>query len=520
MCKDLPWSRVAFAVIGVSLHCTAEAAGMAVVEGGHIEAQLKSAAVANHAGGSTSRNFLRLGFLRQAQAQGRARALQASEQAVEQAASAPKLLTPQPNDTIPEEYWVGVDNAIKKAAANTPAPPSKNDPRARPTPGPWEKILTASAKEATLDPEEAAKKLTDWEYATPGPPQVGKPLREQEVNVVPYDMKLGATIMAKLSKHGAALETPPPTQAMVNEAFVAQCPMMLLSSAVLIGAPKCQDPLGTWQVPNTDRTILRWREDGKGGLFMGVDSKVTGKGSVEFARISELVTLNKYTFALSNCMGVVRYNLDEQVIRVNHMAPHAESTMYAHDVSRSREAFFYKYVISYPNGTNVAETGMYRLDHSALNFTAVTSNGAPTGIVLAAARRVGSWKRGSWRDCTRNKRGWRLDFPSTGNYTIDTVATVQDLRVVAAAAMTLLAYREEGTASDGFRHQGQGYLYWSLVKSAILLFLAAFLLAVLWLYVASRNLDRRLRRLCFRLEAAFMPRRPANFRKPEINMTY
>lgn len=446
--------------------------------------------------------------------------MQASEQAVEQAASAPKLLTPQPNDTIPEEYWVGVDNAIKKAAANTPAPPSKNDPRARPTPGPWEKILTASAKEATLDPEEAAKKLTDWEYATPGPPQVGKPLREQEVNVVPYDMKLGATIMAKLSKHGAALETPPPTQAMVNEAFVAQCPMMLLSSAVLIGAPKCQDPLGTWQVPNTDRTILRWREDGKGGLFMGVDSKVTGKGSVEFARISELVTLNKYTFALSNCMGVVRYNLDEQVIRVNHMAPHAESTMYAHDVSRSREAFFYKYVISYPNGTNVAETGMYRLDHSALNFTAVTSNGAPTGIVLAAARRVGSWKRGSWRDCTRNKRGWRLDFPSTGNYTIDTVATVQDLRVVAAAAMTLLAYREEGTASDGFRHQGQGYLYWSLVKSAILLFLAAFSLAVLWLYVASRNLDRRLRRLCFRLEAAFMPRRPANFRKPEINMTY
>lgn len=511
---------MAFVVIGTSLLHTAAAFGTAAVVGGHIEAELKLAAAANNDRGTASRNFLRLSFLRQAQAQGRARALQASQQAAEQDASAPKLLKPQPNDTIPAEYWVRVDNAIKKAAANTPAPPSKNDPQAKPTPGPWQKILEASAKDKDLDPEEAAKKLTDWEYATPGPPQLGKPLREQEESVVPYDMKLGATIMAKLSKHGATLETPPPTQAMVNEAFVAQCPMTLFSSAVMIQAPKCTETLGTWQVPNTDRTILRWREDGKGGLFMGVDSKVTGPGSVEFARIAEVFTLNKYTFALSNCMGVVRYNLDEQIIRVNHMAPHAESTMFEHDISRSKEAFFYKYIISFPNGTTVAETGLYRLDHAALNFTAVTPEGAPSGVVLAAARRVGSWKRAGWRECTHNKRGWRVDFPGTGNFTLDTVATVQDLRVVATAAMTLLAFREEGTTQDGFQHQGQGYLYWSLVKSALLVFLAAFSMAVIWLFIASRNLDRRLRRLCFRLEAAFMPRRPANFRKPEMNLSY
>jgi len=515
MCKDLSWSCMAFVVIGVSLLHTATAAVV-----GDTRAQVRMAAAANNDRGSISRNLFHSSFLRQAQAQGRARMLQSSEQAAEQAASAPKLLKPQPNDTISAEYWVQVDNKIRKAAANTPAPPSKNDPQAKPTPGPWQKILTASAKDASLDPDEAAKKLTDWEYATPGPPQLGKPLREQEVNVLPYDMKIGATIMAKLSKHGAALETPPPSQAMVNEAFVAQCPMTLFSSAVMIEAPKCSETLGTWQVPNTDRTILRWREDGKGGLFMGVDSKVTGPGSVEFARIAELFTLNKYTFALSNCMGVVRYNLDEQIVRVNHMAPHAESTMFEHDISRSHEAFFYKYIISFPNGTNVAETGLYRLDHGALNFTAVMPEGTPSGIVLATARRVGSWRRGAWRDCTRNKRGWRLDFPSTGNYTIDTVATVQDLRVVATAAMTLLAFREEGTSSDGFQHQGQGYLYWSLVKSALLVFLVAFSLAVFWLFIASRNLDRRLRRLCFRLEAAFMPRRPSNFRKPEMNMTY
>uniref|UniRef100_A0A7S2MUE1 Uncharacterized protein n=1 Tax=Alexandrium andersonii TaxID=327968 RepID=A0A7S2MUE1_9DINO len=430
----------------------------------------------------------------------------------------PGIVVPQPNDTISEEYWAQVNRAINRAGMQTSPPPSANDPMSTPTPEPWKKIFQASDSVNVLNARQADNALSSWEYATPQPWSETAELTDRaakSVGVVPYDMQIGARIMYGLSSKNTG--TPPPTQAFVDESFMAQCPMIMFTGALEIKPPRCNEIYGSWSDPATGRNILRW-DDRKGGLFFGVDSIVTGQGSVKFAEFKEQFSLNENHFQLLNCMEVMRYKVQEKVIKVNHMAPMASSTIREHDISKSGQAFFYKYVISHTNGTAVGETTLFRMDQNEVNFTMYKGE-LSTGQVFATARRQGFWRQDQWRDCRHKKRSWVLEFPMA-NANFATIATVQDLRVAATATITLMAYRDEQMGADGFTHVGQGHLYFTLVKAFLYVLLAGILACTFWIVIVQVKLDKRLQWICFRLETVLLPKRPVHQRNPVLHPVY
>mmetsp|Transcript_138619 Transcript_138619/g.431163 ORF Transcript_138619/g.431163 Transcript_138619/m.431163 type:complete len:515 (+) Transcript_138619:65-1609(+) len=429
------------------------------------------------------------------------------------------LLVPLPNDTISENYWATVNRLITQAGQQTPAPASLNDPAATPTPEPWKRIMGASSNVNVLDAKQAQNVLTDWEYATPQPWSQTLQLDDKakkKMSVLPYDMQIGAEIMYSLSTKTSA--TPPPTQEFVDETFMSQCPMVMFTDSLRIKPPRCNNNFGSWTDPKSDRTILRWNENNKGGIYFGVDSKVSGEGSVNFAEVREMFSLNLYQFSLLNCMDVTRYTIEEKIIKVNHMAPKARSTVREHDISKSREAYFYKYLLRGTNGSTVAETNLYRMDQSEVNFTMYNGEMA-NGVTFAVAKRQGYWKRDAWRECRHPQRAWDIEFPMAQD-NFATVATVQDLRVAAAAAVTLMAYRDEHVSADGFQHTGQGHMWLTLVKTVFFILIALMIACICWIAIIQQNLDKRLQWICFRLETVLLPKRPVHQRSPVLHPAY
>jgi len=381
----------------------------------------------------------------------------------------------------------------------TPTPSSLNDPAPTPEPEPWKKVFQASQTVDVVDTPQQLQALNDWEYATPMPPTselVLPPVDgHRSMGVVPYDMQIGARIMYGLSEKNTP--TPPPNQLLVDEEFTAQCPMVMFGDQISITAPRCGNPLGEWADPLTNRVVLRWKEDGKGGLGFAVDSAVSGNGSVSFAKFTESFSINKYIFDLYNCMGVKRFRVEEHIIKVNQMAEKASSTMVDHDLSNTAEAIFYQYLIKNPNGSIVAKTDLFRKDWDQVNITKQVDE-ISTGEIVAVATRSGHWTGNQWTVCTGNPRSWDMDFPDGSSFS--TVATVQDLRVAASAVITMMAYRDEESGADGFQHTGQGMLYWSIARSILIVFFIALLFCLLLVICRRQRVDKKLLRFCFRLE--------------------
>merc|ERR1719191_679153 len=103
------------------------------------------------------------------------------------------------------------------AGQSTPAPVTANAPPEAPDPEPWKKIYDARQS---------------------------------------YDMAIGAGILYEL--HEKNTPTPPPTQEFVTANFVSQCPLAMFGDKIKIRAPRCDNTLGSWNDPMTDRAILRW----------------------------------------------------------------------------------------------------------------------------------------------------------------------------------------------------------------------------------------------------------------------
>lgn len=420
---------------------------------------------------------------------------------------------PLPNDTITEDYWEGVNSAILNVAKST-VPATSSQPATSSTEGlPWQQVYDASvsyvAPRTTIAP--------DYNYATPQPLSMqnmaGETGEVRSMSVVPYDMALGARIMYGLSEKQTA--TPPPSQGYVNEAFGAQCPMVMMGKSLFITAPRCDSSMGSWSDPDTGRPVMRWRDEA-GGIFLGVDSSVGGPGSARFANIQEEFTVRQYLFSISNCLGLTRHRIEENIILVNSMGEHAQSTSRDHDLTAVGQAFFYQYKVRFPNGTLLAQTNMYRTAANQINFTlGITGR---EGDVVSIATRVGHWSRQGWMECSKKPRGWRIDFPMES--TIDSVATVQDLRVILTAAVTLLAFRDEEVASDGLQHAGQGHLYWLLFKTILWICGSLLVAAIFSLACKRRGWEKKMRKFGFRVEAALLPRRPAKERLPVLNASY
>lgn len=436
-----------------------------------------------------------------------------------QRASQPVLLVPQPNDTIPESYWNSVDQALLNAGQSTSKPISFNDPAATPALEPWDKILNASKQVIVLDTNEAMEaNLINWESATPMPPVPGehRSSSARKMSVLPYDMQLGARIMSGITVHSPS--TPIPTQDSANQAFASQCPMLVFGKSLAIRAPSCGDDLGSWEDTGAGRVFLRWQPNSLSGIRFGVDSVVTGKGSVPFATLDEKLSIdNKYKFYLRSCLGVISYAIEETILKVHHMALNADSTMVQHDLAKAGEAFFYQYTVTLPNGSLVAQTNLYRRDRNQVNIS-LRSDTVAKGTLLAVANRQGNWQRDKWRECSSTPRGWTLDFPLALD--VISASTVQDMRIVSAAVITLMALRDEKLGSDGLQNGADSSLHWSMVMWALLDILVIVSLVAIALVFRKKGVDKKLRLFCFRLEAVLLPKRPAFTRTPALNLTY
>jgi len=412
-----------------------------------------------------------------------------------------------------------VNSAISHAMSNTPAPPTV-PPHDQTK---WSKVLNAGTTEELtahdLTPEEIARGQVQGGAENPSPQASFNSAAErtQKVLLVPYDMQLGAKIMNSLTEQ--ATQSPPPSQLTVSEQFVAQCPMVMFNDNMKIQAPTCGNSQGAWVDPASDRAILRWSPLSSGGVSFGMDSAVGGNGSTLFANFRQAFTLTGNNFELVNCLGVARYTVEEKVIKINHIGRGVSSTSAEHDISTARQAFFYKYIVKAPNGSAVAETGLFRLNQDSVNISMV-ANELTTGSMIARATKVGQWNGNQWTKCSKTKREWNIAF-DMGPRDVDMVATVMDLRVASAAIITLMAFREETiSAEDGLTRTGEHNMLLELLWTVFFILLACFLVLLCVMIGRWRRWDMKAYRFCFKLEAALLPKRPARQRLPVYNSTY
>jgi len=418
---------------------------------------------------------------------------------------------PSLNDTISSRYLLDVDQAIKNARNTatlaSAAPPAGPAP---PSLDPYGKVIESKGVSQDVSPEqltsvEAIRKKVNHPVFQDADIH-GKEDKDNNFRLLSYDMDLGANLLRGLSAEPTS--TSPPSQRMASEQFVAQCPMLAVADTMSITAPHCGDQMGEWTDPVTQRTILRWDTLSDGGIRFSVDSAVAGKGAVMAAELTQDFSLTGTYFELTNCMGVMRYMIEESVTKVDNMGKSITSTIHSHDVRLLTQAFFYTYSIIAPNGRVVARTNLFRLGQNEVNVTMVKDE-VSSGALIATAMKKGTWNVRDWQKCGGLKHEWIVDFKLSGR-DMDMVATVVDLRVASAALLTLAAFRE-GTAStkSGVSRIGELNMLKSLALAVVILLLLIGLLALLDGIVRGRRVDAKMRRICFRFEALFLPRHSA-----------
>mmetsp|Transcript_53977 Transcript_53977/g.84007 ORF Transcript_53977/g.84007 Transcript_53977/m.84007 type:complete len:486 (-) Transcript_53977:41-1498(-) len=399
--------------------------------------------------------------------------------------TAQALLVPASNDTLPLSYWTNANKILAAAGASTPQPPANvinpNAPATPPPPLPWQTVMD--------DPSQ------------------------------PVDTKLGGAIMYSLSSKPTG--TPPPTQARVDAQFIAQCPMVLFESNLTITAAHCNETMGQWIDPNplNTRTVLRWEPADLSGITFGVDSALTGPGSALFALIKQLVTWTGYRFSLANCLGIERWEIQEEVFKIDSMG-NVDSTNEVSDIASNGNQYFLKYHIYSPVGALAATSNLFRVGANQVNFTRVV-NGYSDGVLIAVAKRIGNWDGKGWLECTaaNSPRAWGLTFPDN-SATHPTVATVQDIRVALATAVTLMAYRDENRAKDGLNRQGASR-EWLVFYSGIGLFCIAGLFCTnCCLVILSSGIKDKLKKTLYDTEKAVLPKRPLQHHAPPLHSTW
>jgi len=440
---------------------------------------------ADRASGSTRVKLVQLlsGSRKDAQAPGAPKAAGESGGVAAANAAAANAATP-----ISQAYWNNADKVLNSAALSTPLPSaaSINAPPPAPKDTPWEDVMHQSKQ--------------------------------------PLDTKLGSAIMDRMS--GGVTQTPPPAQATIDQQFVAQCPMVLFRYNLSIRGPsKCDNTRGQWIAtdPSNVRPIMRWETLGNGKLSFGVDSAISGPGTALFADITQDFTLNSYKFKVRNCLGVDRWHVEEMVYKVNSMG-HVDSTLELHDTTRNGVAYFYRYVITKPDGKLFSQSSLYRKSATKVFFNHYV-NGLDTGVVLATATKQGTWMGEGWRECMSptSPRGWSIHFTpdSTGNISSHaTMATVQDIRVAIAGAITLMAHRDESRGSDGINAEGGQTQMLMLAGGVALVIVVLILVVNCCMVFRASGLRDKLKRALFESEGAFLPKSPHQNRTPAFHATY
>lgn len=388
-----------------------------------------------------------------------------------------------PSDNIPNGYFKAAEKALEKAGQSTPLPSAAyiNAQPPKPRPTSWESVMQDAAQ--------------------------------------PLDTKIGGSLMYSMT--GGVTPTPPPTQNAIGQEFVAQCPMLLIGQDLSIRAPSCKLQEGRWVDPsplNPDRSILRWRPDGNANnLYFGVDSALSGPGSALFAKISEQMTLTGYHFAMTNCMGIERWKLEENVYKIDSMG-HVTSTVELHDVTMNSKAYFLKYIIRSPTGATTAESSLFRMDQNQVNFT-VFDHGGGNGKLLAVATRQGQWTKSGWSECmsASSPRGWSIYFPPDGPLE---PSTVQDIRVAITGTMTLMAYRDQFRNAEGLDTEADQYETFVLMITLAAVFFMAILFVNFCIVFRASGIKDKLKRVLSDTQGAFLPKMPMMHHTPPFHPSY
>jgi len=424
---------------------------------------------------------------------------------------------------ITQVYWELVDSTIAAAALVTPRPSSVNDPAPTDPPEPYERLLGVSKTVNAVDTAAQAAELDNYQLATPEPPNPLLNSAQQDsaatMSVLPYQMALGAWILHSISQPVAPAL---PSQTFVDQTFSSQCPMIMATNNISITPPCNSGGPGTWTDPHTGRTILRWNQNSNGGVKLSVDSAVTGPGSVLVGNVNEKMTLTSNSFDLYNCLGVKLYTIEETITKVASMTIGAQSTM-KDSQNKQTAAVFYQYFIKSLNGTIKAKSSQYRIPEKFVNFTVMGSDplnpSLDSATIAVASRKGGTWSGSEWRTCSGGK-AWKMEFAKKKISSLVSVSTLEDLQVASAAVMTLIAYREEHVSSDGFQHTGQASMYGSLFKAVAMVLLLLFLLGLAIGVFRKLQLERRLKKFFFRLEAVILPKRPHAVRDPPLQTAW
>jgi len=351
--------------------------------------------------------------------------------------------------------------------------------------------------------------------------------------------QLGGAVMHGLS--GKPTGTPPPSQKQTNAQFVAQCPMVIFQDSLTIQRTTCQKSNGSgypdddrvkpgaWFEPNPPygvRPLLRWRIiDEMGTLFFGVDSAMSGKGTVQFARIKQKMTMTGYKFSLTNCLGIERWVIEEEVFKIDLMGRVA-STIERSDSLDNRPGYFIKYNIFGPNGALVAHSNLFRKDSNLVTYYAYAKDNPTAGTIIANATRKSKWKGAEWMACPHSAhaqsgtaRAWDITFP-VDKSGMETVATVQDIRVAIAGALTLMAYRDESRGKGGLNTTGQSRQWFLLLAGATLFCLIGCLLGNFALVFVNAGIKEKLRKTFWDTERAILPKRPLSHHAPPMHATW
>lgn len=464
-------------------------------------------------------------------------------------------LTPQANDTVPDSYYNLIDQRIAEHAVAQGDALSLEDEKETG----WNQVLEASVPKGSTAADQTAQEINDGDVQAQTVSELAQPVASllrrrghaertaqtptgssgqvvtqatpmpgdyagfteqenaegQRTGVLPYDMKLGAKIMTRLTDRNTP--APPADQLYVSSQMVAQCPLVFFGSNLFIGAPQCNKKMGVWEDPASHRAVVRWHTN-SGGVNFGVDSALTGNGSVTFANLNAQASLQGMSFGLSNCLDIPRYTIEEQVQEFSSMSNTVSSGSPGQS-SSSGQAFFYKYIIRAPNGSTVAESTLYRSNQSSINFT-MLNNEVSSGAMVASATRQGTWTGSQWRECSGTRRGWNVNF-GLAPQNIDMVATVMDLRVAVTAAVTLMAYREETmSAISGHSATGRTSLIKNLLLAALLWLLVIVIIILLYLLLRRKRVDQKLKRALFKFQAALFPQRPVTQRPVIMYPTY
>jgi hypothetical protein len=332
----------------------------------------------------------------------------------------------------------------------------------------------------------------------------------------PYDMMLGAELLAEATGSWTSSgSNSSVSQEAVNEIINDDCLAIRFKDKITITPPKCGNS-GTWYDPISNKTLIEWYDsETDSGIVLQEVESVSGSSTTsleKFLYIPEVFTLDEYQYRVRNCNGFTVFYIQEELVDFKKASDYEDPYATVHE-------YWYQYKVLHANRSTMLVSDQVQTAFTSVNFYEL--KGAETGAAVATATKMGWFAPSDWTDCVPPDwtREWSVVFHE--NTTIATVpdadqGTASDIRIAVAATMMLMAYRDGYSATDGFQHTGEGYLYFKMAwNSAVILgvFTVLFLSAVaVWRF----TLDHHLKEFFFGLENLLLPKRAADKRPHPI----